>query len=161
MIRIAKSNESKVLTNISFKSKGYWNYPKQFFVIWQSELTITEKYINENKVFILEENALPIAFYSIVKLESDIEISGIKLPKGFWLDHMFILPEFIGKGFGTEMFGHLVNYCRKEKIPEIGILADPNAKLFYEKMGCEYQREYPSTIQNRTTPFLKYRLKDR
>lgn len=160
MIRPAKNNESEILTNISFKSKGYWNYPKHFFDIWKSELTITEQYISENEVFILEENDCAIAYYSVVELKNDIEISGIKISKGFWLEHMFVLPEFIGNGFGTKMFQHLVNHYRDKNINEMGILADPNAKSFYDKMGCEYQREYPSTIKNRTTPFLKYRFSD-
>jgi len=160
MIRPAKNDESESLTNISFKSKGYWDYPKQFFEVWQNELIITQKYIDENEIFVLEENGSPIAFYSIIELKNEIEISGIKINKGYWLDHMFVIPEFIGSGFGKKMFEHLKNYCRNNNIIDLGILADPNAKSFYEKMGCDYQREYPSTIKNRTTPFLKFRVND-
>jgi ADP-ribosylglycohydrolase len=29
----------------------------------------------------------------------------------------------------------------------VGILADPNSRGFYEKMGCTYVREYPSTYE--------------
>lgn len=156
MIRPARNDESESLTHISFKSKAYWDYPEQFFDVWRNELTITQKYISDNDVFVLEENGFPIGFYSIVELKNGIEISGIKINKGYWLDHMFVLPEFIGNGFGKRMFEHLKNYCRNKNIIDLGILADPNAKSFYEKMGCNYQREYPSTIKNRTTPFLKF-----
>lgn len=38
------------------------------------------------------------------------------------------------------------------------ILSDPNARKFYEKMGCKYQKEYPSTITNRTTSWLVFKI---
>ena len=68
---------------------------------------------------------------------------------------MFIDPQKIGTGMGTKMFDHLRKRCVSRGINELNILADPNSKGFYEKMGCDYIGEYPSTIRNRTTPFLK------
>ncbi len=38
MIRRAKIQEAEILTKISFISKGYWNYPKEFYEIWSKEL---------------------------------------------------------------------------------------------------------------------------
>ena len=71
---------------------------------------------------------------------------------------MFLLPEFIGKGLGKKMFKHLLKKCKAEEIKKLCILADPNSRIFYEKMECKYQMEYPSTIENRTTPLLTLRL---
>ncbi len=159
MIRPAKKNEAESLTKISFESKGYWQYPKQFFEVWKKELTINPNYILDNEVFVLERNGSPIGYYSIVELKKDIKISGIKINKGYWLDHMFILPQFIGKGLGRKMFNHLSKRCEARQIQELCVLADPNSKMFYKKMGCKYQKEYPSTIKNRTTPLLTLRLK--
>ncbi|RJQ84641.1 MAG: GNAT family N-acetyltransferase [Desulfobacteraceae bacterium] len=59
----------------------------------------------------------------------------------------------MGQGIGTKLFDHLRQRCIAKGIKELGILADPNARGFYEKMGCRYQGEHPSTIMNRTTPF--------
>lgn len=83
MIRRANNNEFKILTEISFESKGYWNYPREYIKIWEKELTITKEYINQNAV------------------------------------------------------------------------------SFYEKMGCSYIEDYPSTIAGRTIPFLKYYIENR
>jgi GNAT superfamily N-acetyltransferase len=161
MIRDAKKQEAEILTEISFSSKGYWGYPKEFYDIWSSELTISSDYIQNNDVFVLESDDGIVGYYSIVELKDDIEASGIRISKGYWLEHMFIEPRHIGKGFGTKMFAHLRKRCALRGIAELGILADPNSRGFYEKMGCEYKCEYPSTINNRTTPYLQLKMKKR
>jgi GNAT superfamily N-acetyltransferase len=76
------------------------------------------------------------------------------LAHGHWLEHMFVRPLDIGIGIGTELFSHLRRRCRENKIAALNILADPNARGFYEKMGCHYVQEVPSTIVGRTTPHL-------
>jgi len=154
MIRHAKQTEAGILTEISFSSKGYWGYPKEYFDIWSKELTISHEYIQNNDVFVFQNDTIILGYYSIVELNNDIEVSGITISKGFWLEHMFIEPLSIGKGIGSKMFDHLQKRCRKRGITKLSILADPNSKGFYKKMGCEYKKEYPSTIRNRTTPLL-------
>ncbi len=158
MIRAAKSNEADVLTEISFASKGYWNYPDEYFKIWRKELTIQSAYIVENDVFVFEDKNTIIGYYSIVEINEDIEVAGITINKGFWLEHMFIEPQHIGHGIGTLLFSHLRKRCIKNGIIELKILADPNARGFYEKRGCIYIDERPSTIENRTTPLLHLHL---
>jgi len=154
MIRPANTEEAETLTKISFESKGYWGYPKEYFEKWNIELTISREYIEKNDVFLFENDGKIIGFYSMVTLVDDIEVSGIMIERGNWLDHMFINPRHLGGGVGKKMFMHLRNVCAEKGITEIKILADPNAKGFYEKMGCKYIKEYASTIENRTIPFL-------
>lgn len=158
MIRSGKSNEADVLTEISFASKGYWHYPEEYFKAWHNELTISSEYIEENDVLVFEKRDAIIGYYSIVELKENIEISGIKIDKGFWLEHMFIEPQHIGHGIGTLLFRHLRERCVARSITELKILADPNARGFYEKMGCIFMGEYPSTIKNRTTLLLHLQL---
>lgn len=160
MIRPARLAEAEALTKISFDSKGYWGYPKEYFEIWSSELTLNAAYIENNAVFVFEKDVTIIGYYSLVELKDDIEVSGIFIKKGFWLEHMFVDPGSIGKGVGSKMFIHLREMCRRRNINEVGILADPHARGFYERMGCEYKGEYPSTIKNRTTPFLLLKIED-
>lgn len=158
MIRPANNDEANILTKISFESKGYWNYPEEYFEIWKNELTISSDYIEKNKVFVFQLEDSIIGYYSIVELKEDIEISGINIGKGYWLEHMFIEPLRIKNGIGSKMFHHLNDWCSEAGVNEVGILADPNSKGFYEKMGCIYVREYPSTIKNRTTPYLRFKV---
>ena len=155
LIRKAKYTEHQKLTEISFESKGYWDYPDEYFDIWRNELTITAEYINIHRVYVAEIQESVVGYYSIVNLPQDIEVSGIFINKGFWLEHMFILPSFIGKRIGTNMVSHLIKVCNDNNIKQISVLADPNSKTFYEKMGFQYEKEYPSTINGRSTPLLE------
>ncbi|MEN8188408.1 MAG: GNAT family N-acetyltransferase [Thermodesulfobacteriota bacterium] len=154
MIRAAIKGEATILTRISFESKGHWNYPKKYFDIWESELTIRPDDIVENHVYVVENNGDIVGYYSVTELRQDRQLFEMKLEKGFWLEHMFVLSSNIGQGFGTEMFEHLREWCKSHRVNRLFILADPNAKGFYEKMECEYQEDFPSTVANRTTPLF-------
>ncbi|MBM9616859.1 GNAT family N-acetyltransferase [Desulfobulbus rhabdoformis] len=158
MIRAAEISDAESLTRLSFESKGHWGYPASFFEAWSKELTITHEYINQNDVVVSEVDGTLVGYYSIVELKDNLDFSGIIIKKGFWLEHMFVEPQAIGKGIGRQLFNHLRQKCLKRGIVELGILSDPHAKGFYEKMGCIYLREYPSTIKHRTTPFLVLKL---
>lgn len=158
MIRPARTEEAEELTRISFASKGYWNYPREYFAFWERELTIDPGYIKENDVFVFESGGKAVGYYSVIHLSEDLEVSDIRLEKGYWLEHMFIEPGHIGQGIGTRMFRHLRSRCEEQGIRELRLLSDPNSRGFYEKMGCEYVREFPSTIPKRTTPCYLLRI---
>ncbi len=147
-------DEAQLLTQVSFASKRYWGYPEDYFRIWESELTISPAYIESNDVWVYEQDETIVGFYSLLLLEKQLKVGGTVLESGHWLDHMFIRPSHIGRGIGTDLFIHLRARCAKRNIRKISMLADPNAKGFYEKMGCCYVREIQSTIAGRTTPQL-------
>lgn len=158
MIRQARPDEHQLLTEISFASKKYWDYPVHFFDIWKKELTITKEYILQNTVYVIETAETIVGYYALVELENDLQISRITLKAGLWLEHMFIDPSFIGTGLGRKLFTHCLKTCGLNDISTIKILADPNAKGFYQKMGCRIIADYPSTIEGRTTPYLEFLL---
>ena len=51
-IRRALSEEAAWLTELSFASKAYWQYPQSYFRRWQQELTITAEYIETHDVYV-------------------------------------------------------------------------------------------------------------
>ncbi len=156
MIRKASADEHHILTSLSCHSKRHWGYPEIYYQIWKDELTITPEYIRTHEVYVYERQQRIIAYYSLVNLNEAIVISGLRLEAGMWLDHMFVLPEDIGHGIGRALFLHFSNLLAARKIHCLRILADPHARGFYEKMGCRFIDEYPSTIEGRTTPYLHY-----
>jgi len=157
MIRQARTTEAALLTDISFASKRYWHYPDEYLHIWKDELTITADYIENNDVWVTEKNGSVVGYYSIIFLERSLECAQVILERGFWLEHMFLVPHVIGQGIGRVLFEHIVSRCTQNKIAVLRILADPNAKGFYEKMGCAYKKDIPSTIVGRSTPLLLLR----
>jgi len=155
VIRRAFHDEAQQLTELSIRSKHYWNYPESYYDIWRSELTITPDYIEENDVFVLLYGTTVCGYYSRILLENEIVTDSCHvLTTGFWLEHLFVLPDYIGRGFGTRLFRHMCTLCDREQVNIFKILADPHSRGFYEKMGCVYEKEYPSTIEGRTTPLL-------
>ena len=150
VIRQAKPEEYETLTQISFAAKKYWNYPQEYFDVWKDELTISEYYVKDNTVFVAEADGEPTAYYSIVEVKEEFMEGSTKVEKGFWLEHMFVRPQFIGKGIGRAMYGHMKEHCRAMGIDRVRIFADPYAKGFYERMGAQYIEERPSSIEGRT-----------
>jgi len=153
-IRKARPQEAELLTDLSFASKRYWNYPESLFDVWRSELTITIEYIINNEVFVCQRHGGIVGYYSLVTHEQDLQLGHIVLPAGTWLEHMFVQPAVVGCGIGRKLFAHMQQRCCEKGVTLLQVLADPNARGFYEKMGCSYLREFPSSIANRTTPWL-------
>lgn len=160
-IRRARAEEASTLTDLSLASKAHWKYPQNYYRLWQQELTITADYINEHTVYVCESGGGICGYYSLVELEEDLSTAGIVLKAGIWLEHMFVHPETIGEKIGTRMFNHLCGVVEGLGGSIIHLLADPHARLFYEKMGCVYQQEYCSSIPGRTTPYLIFELHNR
>jgi len=159
IIRKAFPEESEVLTQISFASKHIWNYPEEYFEVWKNELTITPEYIQKNIVTIAESDHKILGYYSIVKNEQDFWAGKIFVMKGYWLEHIFIRPEFIKKGVGTQLIRNVQKTCKEHGIERIYIFSDPNAKGFYEKTGAEYIKESPSSIEGRTVSLFEMKIK--
>jgi len=159
MIRKAKPSEYKLLTCISQTAKMHWGYPHEWLEIWREELTISSDYILDNQVFIrvVEENVIA-GFCALVELRSPFTFKTTTLTAGLWLDHMFIEPQHMGKGYGKDLFYHCIEIATDSNHDSLHILADPNSAGFYSKVGCVYQYEVPSTIPNRTTPYFIYQL---
>ena len=86
----AEIDDNEILTTITKKSKAYWGYSENILREWEQLLTVTKDYIANNQVFKLIQNNQIIGYYSYYSIDNNT----IKL------DNLFILPEFIGKGFG-------------------------------------------------------------
>ncbi len=144
-IKAAHPNDAQTLTELTFSSKRYWGYPDAYMEIWRDELTITNEYIDNNTVFVAHINELFVGYYSIIHVQKETDY-----PRGYWLEHMFISPEYIRKGIGSQLLKHAHDDCLSNKINKIQLLSDPNAKEFYIKSGLTYLGEIPSNIEGRT-----------
>lgn len=159
LVREASTSDSGVLTDISFASKQYWNYPNEYFEIWKDELTISPSYIQNNVVYVAEVRERAIGYVSLVELENEFSAGNIVVNKGFCLEHIFILPEYIGKGIGSRLIAFLKERCKEMKIDRVSIFSDPNAKGFYDKLGAYYLGEVSSNIEGRTVSLYELHIK--
>lgn len=153
-ITIEEANESDCidLTSISFAAKRHWNYPETYYDLWKNELTITADYIRINLVFkaILQDQIL--GFYSIVENKADFWSGEVFVKKGFWLEHIFIKPEFHKLGIGALLIEHAKHISKDKEISSLMIFVDPNAKGFYDKVGANYLYDSKSSVPGRMIP---------
>jgi GNAT superfamily N-acetyltransferase len=123
--RMARADEAEVLTKIAHDAKRHWGYPESWINHWRDDLTISPEYITNNRVFVREIAGQVVGFYALVDRNDKAE-----------LDHMWVAPEHIGSGVGKELFLHAMSDVASRDIPEVQIVADPNAEGFYQKMGA-------------------------
>ena len=145
----AKVEDHIVLTQITRLSKAYWNYSDAQMKEWEAVLTITKEYIAANKVYKLVKDDAIIAFYCL-KQRTNTETE---------LDYLFVLPEYIGKGYGKLLMDHLFSNIRNTKYESIIVEADPNAEEFYKKSGFVTEFKKESTVKGRYLPVMRTRIK--
>ena len=158
LIRKADPGEHTLLTTIAFQAKCHWKYPQEYYEIWKDELTITEAYIRQNIVYVAEISGTVAGFYSIVDNDEDFHSGEVFVPKGFWLEHLFIMPEYHNRGIGQSMMKHAVKIAREKGIESLLIFADPFAKGFYDKIGARYLHDSKSSIPGRMIPVYELKI---
>jgi GNAT superfamily N-acetyltransferase len=149
MIETATPTDCTTLTEIAFSAKGHWGYPRDYMDRWSGELTITADYVTKNMVRkeVLAEGT--VAFYSIVRVNTDTQVGEVSIEAGTWLDHMFVKPAFHKRGIGGRLVDDMKNLVTARRV---NIFVDPNAEGFYRKMGATLLRQSKSSIPGRLIP---------
>jgi N-acetylglutamate synthase-like GNAT family acetyltransferase len=148
-IEKATIEDNEVLTEITKKSKAFWGYSEEQILNWNNFLTVSKEYIENNDVYkLLNENEI-IGYYSYFNKEKSI----VKL------DNLFVLPNYIGKGFGKYLVNDFLNRIKKNTtIKKIVLNSDPNAETFYQKIGFVKVGEFETSIKNRFMPIMEMNL---
>lgn len=154
----AQDEDADILTGISFRAKHHWKYPDNYYDIWKNELTITADYIRENLVYKTLLDDAVVGFYSIVENNKDFYSGEVFVKKGFWLEHIFIIPEYHNNGIGRLMVNHAKMISKNKGIPTLLIFSDPFAKGFYEKIGAGFLYDSKSSIPGRLIPVFEIKV---
>lgn len=149
LIRGAIPEEADVLTQIALTAKAHWGYPKRWMEIWTPQLTFRPEYFERNESWVAVDGAKPIAFYTLQERNEHA-----------WLENLWVLPEYMGKGVGKELFLHAVELARRHGYKSLQLEADPNAVGFYEKMGMHKIDKRRSEVdgQPRSLPIMEKSL---
>jgi ribosomal protein S18 acetylase RimI-like enzyme len=149
-IRRAIPDEADTLSGIAFSAKAHWGYPKRWMEIWKPLLTFSPEYFEENESWVAVDDEKPIGFYTLQEQNGNA-----------WIDNLWVIPEFIGKGIGKKLFLHAMESSRQRGHKTLRLEADPNAFGFYEKMGMHKIGERQSEVdgQPRTLPIMEMELK--
>ena len=147
---VEKSNkeDSEILTVITKKSKAHWGYSDEQMNIWSELLTISESYIETNSVYKFIVDDKIIGYYSY-------RIAGEDTVK---LDNLFLLPDFIGKGFGKVMMHDFLMRLKNTTVKNIMLDSDPHAENFYAKFGFVKTGQLETSIKDRYLPIMELKL---
>ncbi len=145
----SKKIDSEKLTEIAKKAKAHWGYSEELIKLWENDLTITEKYIKENKTYHIETDDTIIGFYSFFEKELKVVC----------LDNVFIKPDYIGKGFGRILMEDFFKKIKNLDFERVVLNSDPNAVSFYEKFGFGTLMLEPTKIEGRFLPVMIKNLK--
>jgi ribosomal protein S18 acetylase RimI-like enzyme len=141
--RTAEISDLETLNTISVKSKSYWGYPESWIEQWMDELTLDKDKFSMQNVLVVETEHKLIGFASIVEHSKNYEIL-----------HLWILPEYIGMGYGKKLLEKTIHtFVKSDK--EIIVEADPNAEPFYQRQGFVTYDKVESFPKGRFLPVMK------
>ena len=72
------------------------------------------------------------------------------------IDHLWVLPEFMGLGIGRRLVYCALDYCKSRGVERLKVASDPNAADFYRRMGAVQQGQVVSTPAPRSLPLLQF-----
>ena len=148
-IEKAISSDHQILTEITKKSKAHWGYSDEQIENWSQFLTVTPTYIETNLVYKLTIEDKLAGYYSFL-YEDETTVK---------LDNLFVLPEYIGKGLGRILMNHFLLGIDKTIVDKITLNSEPNAELFYTKLGFIKTGEIETSIKNRYMPIMELNIK--
>lgn len=141
----AQRLDASRLTNLTIRSKAYWNYSPQQIEEWREDLTITESDLLQQQIFMLVDCKELKGFYAY----NHISDSDVKL------NYLFIDPQFIGKGLGRILMNDFLQRIGQTQYERVVLDADPNAELFYKKLGFQVIGQLKSSIKDRYLPIME------
>ena len=149
LIRPIHPEEAPALTQIALAAKRHWGYPERWIELWTPQLTFSPDYFASNAGWLAVEDGRPIAFYTLLEANEAASI-----------ENLWVLPEFMGKGVGRQLFLHAVETARVRGYKTLQLDADPNAVGFYERMGMHRIGERSSEVdgQLRLLPIMAMEL---
>lgn len=151
LIQPARSEQADQLTQVALAAKAHWGYPERWLEIWKPQLTLSPEYFVEHEGWMAVAKETPIGFYTLEDRNGSA-----------WLENLWVLPEYIGKGVGKTLFLHAVELSRERGYKTLQLESDPNAVGFYEKMGMHKIGERHSEVdgQPRVLPIMELLLED-
>lgn len=123
IIALAEISDLPCLNEISLAAKQHWNYPADWLAAWRKDLQVSEDYLKRHHVYkmVLEERI--IGFIALEEENNQLEIA-----------HLWILPAYIGKGFGKRLLNSVLALVDAPGV-RLLVTADPYAEGFYQRLG--------------------------
>jgi len=144
----ASAVHAELLSELAYQSEAYWGNDGKYMEQFRLHYNVTQKFISENPVYLLEENCLPVGFWGLTRTEN-----------GWELEFFYIDSPLIGKGYGRKLWDSLIGECGKIGVESFEFVTSPEAERFYLKMGAKTIGHVESLVRKgRMIPRLRYEL---
>ncbi|MDE2637909.1 MAG: GNAT family N-acetyltransferase [Chloroflexota bacterium] len=141
-IRAARPDEAERLTEIACRSKAHWGYSPERIAAWRPAfLTVTADYIRAHSPVVAVDDDGGVVAFAALEREA----------QGAVLEHLWVLPGFMGRGIGSRLFRHIAGLAS-----EFTFTSDPQADGFYLQLGARVIGEVESDHQGRTLSLFRY-----
>lgn len=147
VVRAARPDEGERLREIARAAKAHWGYDEDWVRGWAARGDFSAEALTAKPVLVAEAGGRAVGFAALVP-EGEVCV----------LDDLWIEPEWIGRGLGSQLFRAAVERARKLGATRLEWEAEPNAVGFYERMGGRYLRESAPTELGRTIPVMGLEL---
>ncbi len=145
----ACAEDAHTLTEIAIAAKSHWGYPPSWIRRWQEALTVTPHYVIGHPTYAAVLEGRVVGFYVL-------EFEGVDA----LLEHLWVLPPFMGRGVGRALFEHAELVARGGGAVRLRMEGDPHAEKFYTRMGATVYGWEPADMdgQKRFLPLLEKAL---
>ncbi len=143
VLRPAAAADVDRLTEVALAAKRHWGYPERLIRLWMGELTVTPALLDRHRVWVAQVERRTVAFYALAGQPPALELT-----------HLWVDPEWMGRGVGSELLDHALHTARAVGARELRIESDPNAVGFYRRRGARVIGSVPSTPAGRRLPLL-------
>lgn len=151
MISIERADPARAdeLSRIAFAAKAHWGYPERWMDMWVPQLSFRAEYFEQYESWVALDGEKPVAFYTWEEKKGHA-----------WLENLWVLPEYMGRGIGRMLFLHAVEESRQRGYKRLQLEADPHAVGFYERMGMRKisERSYEIEGKPRILPTMEMEL---
>jgi len=147
MLRSARPEEGERLREIAIAAKSHWGYEEEAVRFWAAQGDFSPAGLAAKVFLVAEEEGRAVGFASLIP-QGEVAV----------LDDLWIEPDWIGCGIGSQLFRAAVEQARQLGATRLEWEAEPNAVGFYERMGGRYLRESAPTELGRTVPVMGLEL---
>jgi GNAT superfamily N-acetyltransferase len=142
-IRPSRPREGERLREIAIASKSYWGYDLERVREWAALGDFSPAALRGKELFVAEVEWEAVGWAALI-------------PRGevCWLDDLWILPRWMGRGLGTLLFRRAAVRGRELGALRMEWEAEPHAIGFYERMGGRYLRDGEPSIWGRVNPVI-------
>jgi N-acetylglutamate synthase-like GNAT family acetyltransferase len=147
-IRQARPDECGTLTEVAMRSKAHWGYSAEFMTNVRADLVVRpEKFMPGFHVYVLETEHEIIGFCSLRPKNTESVI----------LEDLFIEPQYIGQGYGKQLWDHSLAVAQSLGYRKLTLVSDPFAERFYAHQGAIRIGETESNaLSGRMLPLMEY-----